>query len=227
MSVFRALRQAYRAGRAAGMPDEIIHGYLRFGPEGMTQQARMARAGDMVGTDFDLLGRSPPPVRYHGNSHGTGMIGRVDDRPFYSADRDVALTYAGDAGNLTPLVLLPAPREAAVDAGGRAWNRLEPALGAQADDGAPITTDAIAAAARGQGVQRVRFSNIRDRHYWDPDAPPHAVDVTLDPSLVRRLDATFDPRRRHWPNLLAGGAVVAPTAGVLRALAEAYEDDGA
>ena len=42
MSLFRALRALYREARAAGVPDEITHGYLRFGQEGMTPAAQAA-----------------------------------------------------------------------------------------------------------------------------------------------------------------------------------------
>jgi hypothetical protein len=67
MSRVGMLRALYRQAREAGIPDEITHGYLRFGVDGMTPAAREVRAEHM-GMPFEgflpvqAVGGQMPPV---------------------------------------------------------------------------------------------------------------------------------------------------------------------
>lgn len=206
----RALRQAYREARAAGVPDEITHGYLRFGPDGMTPAAKRARAAE-GGFQHRLF-------------HGTGRDFKAFElgaRPTTSADGNDAAVFLtkdpihADAYARTHLFdadkgMSPAP----------SWDLVD------VNDWRPQVVPVYARGRLRRFSDSPRFIASRIKGFRDEKAKgyegsmtPYGTEVAIfDPSNIRSPNATFDPRRRHWNNLLAATTAGAPI-GLLALLA--------
>jgi hypothetical protein len=224
MSVLRAI---YRAARQAGIPDEITHGYLRFGPEGMTPAARQTRAAEM-GMEPFFRGMGDPHER-------SRTVGWASSRP------DVASTYAVDefggmdGANVMPLMVrtddLPT-----VEGAGRMFDQIAPegvpaSLRPHLPTDFAATPDDYAAAAYDAGFPGVRIRNVIDDNTRRGERLPPSDTVMRYPqpgqveSGYRSVYAAFDPARRRWANLLAGTSVAAPTGLGLLALLRQREQD--
>jgi hypothetical protein len=260
MGVISSLRGVYRLAREAGVPDEITHGYLRFGPEGMTPAARQARAAQDYG-----------PVLYHGTAQGD--FGAFRGQPWFTPSPKTASDYAD--------------RDAFRRMDDDAWEQMGVDIFERPDVDEVPASEMFEAARRfgeGQAVMPVRvgkMSNLNMTELGDSPTMPDLVEflqrhkvvgkdadpedwannLTRDnPTLwlaldelglqrdisragfdgltitdvaaggganhvalnvlservpIRSPNATFDPARRHWNNLLAG----AGGGGLLGALA--------
>lgn len=215
MSILRALRAVYRQAREAGVPDEITHGYLRFGPEGMTPAARQARA---AADNYVLTWHGTPDRR------GIDEINRFEtpaerafregyaDNPgspayFFADQKRMADSYADDrrawdyqgAQPDTIRLYVRADNPAEIDMGGQEWRG----------------TRQMIADAQAGGRDGAVIRNVRDHYQGNERSAPGTVRVVFDSSQIRKPEATFDPARRRWRNLLAG----AGGGGLLAALA--------
>ena len=238
----RALRQAYREARAAGVPDEITHGYLRFGREGMTPAAKAARAAEQ--RYGQTLYRGITPRRgfelSDGLTHRFASRHRVRDEPIAFAAEDPAFAnrFAHEEGG----VVFPVVSRSDI---------FDPRLGSDMNRLADSAWDIAANEAGGservadqyvQGLRRTLNDAARERdHNWDmienysPDfrdagfggfrmrEDGHTTYGFMNQSELRSPNATFDPRRRHWNNLLAATTAGAPI-GLLALLARRNDE---
>ena len=215
---FAAIKRALKTADEAGIARSHARGMVKFGSEGMTPEARMARARAM---GFDIS----RPV-YHGTPDSRGLraegfktmqerMGQKDPtRTFFAADsKKVADSYADDSRawdyqNATPETLplyLRSENPTTVDWGGRPFR-------GRGTDGSGYAIRDYIDQARASGNDQGVIKNVVDT--YDAKGKPSTIRAFFDPSNVRLPNATFDPARANRRDLLAA-TIPAAAAGAL------------
>ncbi|HBA35607.1 MAG TPA: hypothetical protein DCZ12_15890, partial [Gammaproteobacteria bacterium] len=170
----------------------------KFGPEGMTREARLARAEEMGydtsqvyyhGTDVDFASFDPS-INNTEYSLGTHLTTRPEEAGRYAAPWPPAGDKYKEGGHLKPLLV-------------RSNNvlRIEtdfPAASMEADlNRGVIVKQLVTAMRRGEEYDAVEISTTQKDEYQ------HKNIIIFDPSNIRSINAAFDPDFAASPNLLA------------------------
>lgn len=227
---FGALRRALQAGDELGMSRDWARGLLKFGHEGMSPAARMARAAEMgFDTQTPLYrGLSRPYDPGHVNSYGG---------EFFATDPRVARVYAGSREDGTPFMMPVIAKTPGVveDWGGSTFTK-PPQRGVRMERMRDPRDPGLINRLLDRLVPRYRneavtISDARPSHQHintfmreSPAAVTRVDNVNdlggqqtqvfvADPSARRSIFATFDPARANRSGLLmgvGGGVVTSP-----------------
>lgn len=193
------VKAAIKAGDELGYNRNYTRGLVKFGSEGMTPEARLARAREMgFDTDTPLYrGMNRPP---------NNDVSRTYNGDFLSPDPEIASGWGGtnqdyrmglSGGNVNRVFAKP-PSET-IDWGGRSYDNEPPSKPG-------YWLDKYVREFSDNGGDIARIDNVRDH------GGRQTQYFVADPTARRSTQATFDPARANRRDLLAG--VVPATAAL-------------